>query len=162
MLLIILSASMVGSHFAKRLIERVSALECALRLYRYLHDRLKFLQPGVISLIDAAVQSGEFEKLSFLRECRENMKDSGDFADSWKKALENNTSSLGREASAVMASLSGVLGKTDLESQLAAIDYGAALLEKRLENAREYAKKHQRLYRTLGVLAGALVVALIA
>jgi len=152
---------MIGARFAGALTEKVSTLECVIRLYRYLHDRLKYMQPGVMPLIDAAVSSGEFEKLRFLRECRDNMKDSGDFSESWRKAVGNNAFSLGKEAVAVMASLSGVLGKTDLESQLAAIDYGASLLEKRLESAREYARRHQRLYRTLGVLAGALVVVLL-
>ena len=152
---------MIGVGLARALTERVSTLECAIRLYRWLHDRLKYMQPGVMSLIDAAHRSGEFHRLRFLRECRENMKDSGDFAVSWRQAVENNASAIGKEAAAVMVSLSDVLGKTDLESQLAAIDYGAALLEQRLQNAREYAKRHQRLYKTLGVLAGALEVVLI-
>ena len=152
---------MIGAGLARALTERVSMLERTIRLYRWLHDRLKYMQPSVMALIDAAYRSGEFKQLRFLTECHKNMKDSGDFSESWRHAVENSTGAVGEEAAAAMASLSDVLGKTDLESQLAAIDYGSKLLEQRLQNTREYAKRHQRLYRTLGVLAGALVAVLI-
>ena len=152
---------MIGAGLARALSDRVSTLECTIRLYRWIYDRLKYMQPGVMALVGAAYRSGEFERLKFLTQCHKNMKDSGDFSESWRQAVENNAGAVGKEAAAVMASLSEVLGKTDLESQLAAIDYGAVLLEQRLNDAREYAKRHQRLYRTLGVLAGALVVVLI-
>jgi stage III sporulation protein AB len=55
-----------------------------------------------------------------------------------------------------------VLGASDLESQLAAIDYGVSLLEARLAAAREYAAARGKLYGTLGVLAGLGIAVLIA
>lgn len=146
---------------AETLTERVSTLESVIRLYRFMHDRLRYIQPGVLPLINAAAASKEFQRLRFLKECRDQVENGEDFDINWKIAVKNDSAALGKEAASVVASLSDVLGKTDLESQLAAINYGAELLEQRLLSAREYAARHQRLYRTLGVLAGVLVVVLI-
>jgi stage III sporulation protein AB len=62
----------------------------------------------------------------------------------------------------VITGLGQVLGASDLESQLAAIDYGISLLEARLADARGHAAARGKLYDTLGVLAGLGVAVLIA
>jgi stage III sporulation protein AB len=141
---------------------RVALLEETIRLYRYLRDRLKYLRPSVSALIDAAASSEEFKSLGFLAACDARMKAGEGFEDSWIISVEEQAKALGGPVAQVVAGLGQVLGASDLESQLAAIDYGMALLEARLAAAREHAAARVKLYDTLGVLAGLGVAVLIA
>lgn len=145
---------MTGIWAAAGLSKRVLTLENTIRLYQYLRDRLKFLRPSVASLINQADGSGEFADLKFLSACNERMKNGMNFPESWTMSVHEYTDLLGREVAPVISGLSNVLGKSDLESQISAIDHGISMLETRLFNAREYTAKHKKLYQTLGVLAG--------
>lgn len=152
---------MTGIFAASGLLKRVLTLETVIRLYQYLYDRLKFLQPSVGSLISQAAVCAEFKDLTFLPACGESLRRGESFPESWKTAVEAFPE-LKREEKTVMLSLGDILGASDLESQLSAIEYGKALLETRLETAREYAGKHKKLYRTLGILAGLGIAILFA
>lgn len=145
---------MTGIWSSSGLSRRVSMLENTIRLYQYLRDRLKYLRPSIASLIGQAASSGEFPDLEFLHVCDEKMKNGMNFPESWTSSVSGDTARLGGEAARVVAGLSNVLGRSDLESQLSAIDCGIAMLEARLVDAREYAAKHKKMYQTLGVLAG--------
>lgn len=147
---------------ASGLSKRVLILENLIRLYRFLHDRLKYLQPSVSSLISQAAANGEFAQLAFLGVCRDEMQAGNTFPESWRIAVEKEKNNLGANAAAIVATLAEVLGAADLESQLAALQYGVSLLESRLEEARSYAAKHKKLYQTLGILAGLGLAVIIA
>lgn len=105
-------------------------------------------------MIHQAATSEEFVDLRFLSACDEKMINGVSFPESWASSVSEDMASLGKEASPIISGLSNVLGRSDLESQLSAIDYGIAMLEARLLDAREYASRHKKLYQTLGVLAG--------
>jgi stage III sporulation protein AB len=140
----------------------VALLEETIRLYRYLRDRLKYLRPSVPALIDAAAGTEDFKSLAFLAACDARMKAGEGFAESWRVSVEEQERELGGPVAQAIAGLGQVLGASDLESQLAAMDYGISLLEARLAAAREHAAARGKLYGTLGVLAGFGVAILFA
>lgn len=145
---------MTGASKASGLSKRVITLEYVIRLYQFMHDRLKYMRPSIDSLVNQAASAEEFAKLGFLAECGEKMRTGESFSESWRESVSRNANALGKQSAAIVADLSGILGRSDLESQLAALEYGKSMLETRLVEAREYASRHGRLYRTLGVLAG--------
>lgn len=114
------------------------------------------------SLIGRAAGAAEFSNLTFLLICEAKMQAGENFPESWREAVAEDASMLGKEAAPIVSQLAGVLGASDLESQLAALDHGIALLESRLREAREYARIHKKLYRTLGVLTGLMIAIVIA
>jgi stage III sporulation protein AB len=140
----------------------VKLIEESIRLYRYLRDRLKFLRPSVSTLIGTAASSGEFASLGFLGDCDARLSAGEGFCESWRTSVEAWAPALGKTAAPVIAGLGGVLGQSDLESQISAIDYGAAVLEDRLLAAREDAARYNRLYSALGVLAGLGIAIILA
>lgn len=160
--LIVLCCSTAGIWAASGLSKRVSTLEIVIRLYQYLRDSLKYLRPSVTMLIGRAAGEAEFSGLGFLRGCDEKMRSGKNFPESWREAISEDIATMGKEDAPIVLSLAGVLGASDLDSQLAALEHGMALLEARLGEAREYASKHKKLYRTLGVLAGLMVAIVIA
>ncbi len=137
-------------------------MEEVIRLYHYLHDRLKYMRPSVAALIGAANASGEFDSLEFLDACETRMKAGRPFGESWRSSVEENATALGEATARVVMGLGGVLGASDLESQLSAIEYGISVLESRLEESRERAGARMKLYGTLGMLAGLGAAVLVA
>lgn len=137
-------------------------LETVIRFYGYLHDRLKYLQPSVNSLIEQAVCSKEFDGLIFLPYCLKYMRQGKDFSESWGLAIYNSDTVLSEDITQIIHNISNTLGTSDLESQLSAILYDRSRLEQRLIEARNYAEKHKKLYQTLGVLSGLGLAVLIA
>lgn len=162
MALIVLCGSLTGLNLGRGLTARVRVLEEVIRLYRYLRDRLKYLRPSVSALIEAAAESGEFEALKFLPACNARMKSGLGFSESWRLSVAEEAPALGRDALPAVQSLAGVIGASDIDSQLSAIDYGISVLEDRLEQARQKAAGKSRLYGTLGLLAGLGVSVLVA
>lgn len=146
---------------AAGLSERVSSLERSLRLLCHLRDRLRFLRPSVRSLIQNAAAVEDFAPLGFLGRCRDEMERGVDFPSAWKEAVRS-ADVRDREARDILESLGDILGGSDLDSQLASLELCRDRLELCLEAAREHAAKHKKLYRTLGVLAGAAAAIILA
>lgn len=144
---------MMGISKASELAKRVTAIETLIRFYGYLHDRLKYLQPSVSSLIEQAAGSREFEELEFISRCHEKMINGKDFAESWESAVNCNTI-YSYNVTQIIINIANTLGTSDLESQLEAIEYDKSRLEQRLIEVRDYAEKHKKLYQTLGVVSG--------
>lgn len=162
MALIVLCCSMMGFLKAATLSNRVIMLENVIRLYQYLHDRLKFLQPSVNSLIEQASSSQEFSNIEFLSVCNVMMNAGKSFPESWRESVYSIDTILDVKDIDIIQNISNTLGMTDIESQLAALGYDKARLGSNLEEARDYAAKHKKMYQTLGVLSGLLIAIFIA
>ncbi|WP_418703926.1 stage III sporulation protein AB, partial [Anaerotruncus massiliensis (ex Liu et al. 2021)] len=76
----------------------------------------------------------------------------------WREAVEKQGGSLTREDAAIVEALADTLGQCDLDGQLSSLSHAKALLAMQLAAARERCESHGKLYRTMGLLAGAFVV----
>lgn len=92
--------------------------------------------------------------------CRERMLRGDSFPVAWRTAVAQSPGALKGEEVRILASLADVLGTTDLDSQLSALDYTGEQLRRCHAAAGQKRDKCQKLYGTLGVLAG-LAVAII-
>lgn len=143
---------------ASGLSKRVSGIETALVLIGHLHDRLRYLQPPLTELLESALALEQLREAAYLAPCLDSMGRGVPFPTSWRTAVESHCGALGREEAELLAALGDILGSTDLDSQLASLTYTRQSLEHRLELARQFSQKHQKLYGTLGVLAGIAIV----
>lgn len=140
---------------ASGLSARLRRLETCTALLGEMSGRLKYLQPTVQSLVTSLAAQDRFSELRFLKLCAADIGEGGEFSTAWRKSLEREERSLGREESALLASLGDVLGRTDLESQLAAISLTGGQLEQRVGAGREKMRRQESLYRSMGMLGGA-------
>lgn len=152
---------MTGIFMASGLSKRVSGIENAVALLAHIHDRMRFLSPTVGGLVESACGVGKLRGVAYLTVCREQMGRGVPFPTAWREAVWQYPGSLGAEEAALMASLSEVLGSSDLESQLNAVAYTRSRMEELLEQSREYRRKHQKLYGSLGILTGLAIVILL-
>jgi len=145
---------MMGILAASSLSARLRRLELCVSLLGEISGRLSYLQPTTQSLIAALAAQARFAAIGFLRKCAAEMGRGEPFSPSWQLALEGERQALGREESALLASLGDVLGRSDLDSQLNAIALTREQFEQRLAERREKMRKQESLYRSMGVLGG--------
>lgn len=74
--------------------------------------------------------------------------------EAWKNALEESKTNLKEEDIKVLKNLSKLLGKTDIDGQLSEIELIEKFIEEQITNAEEEQKKNEKLYKSLGILAG--------
>lgn len=139
---------------ASGLSRKVREIETAVQLLAHLYDRMKWFQPTMNSLVETAGELPTFRELLYLVACRRGMGLGESFPAAWRAALEQEHGALGGEETAILLGLGDILGATDLEGQLAALAFARREMELRLETARADRSRYQKLYSTLGVLAG--------
>lgn len=140
---------------AASLWERVRRLEECSALLGEMALRLRHLAPTMEGMIVFFAQRERYEKLLFPQKCQKEMAEGSAFPVAWQTALQGCEALLGREETALVAALGDVLGQTDLDSQLQALEGTRELLDQRIEGARQISQRRSSLYRTMGVLGGA-------
>ena len=86
-----------------------------------------------------------------------NMKEKS-AGEAWNEAVESTYTNLNSEDRNVLKSLSKMLGKTDLEGQLKEIELTENFLNYQIEKAETERQKNEKLYKTLGIVAGVGIV----
>ena len=76
----------------------------------------------------------------------------------WENCIQNADISIKQEDKDVLKKLGKLLGQTDVEGQISEIEVTENFLNMQIENAEEEKKKNQKIYKTLGVVAGLVFV----
>lgn len=81
---------------------------------------------------------------------------------SWRKAVEENGQmNITQEDKSVFLRLSRLLGQTDLEGQINEIELVDSFLNTQIEEAEDEKTKNEKLNKTLGMIAGLVIVILV-
>lgn len=99
-------------------------------------------------------QSESFAGFTFLKECLRQLQGGVLFPDAWKAGVRGFRGSLTDRDKEILESVSDILGSSDYESQLNALELNITLLEENLKEALAEKNTGGKLYRTLGVLIG--------
>lgn len=76
----------------------------------------------------------------------------------WENCIQDADISIKQEDKDVLKKLGKLLGQTDVEGQISEIEVTENFLNMQIENAEEEKKKNQKIYKTLGVVAGLVFV----
>ena len=77
--------------------------------------------------------------------------------ESWSMALEESETNMKTEDVNILKSLGNLLGKTDKEGQISEIELMQTFIETQISKAEEEKVKNEKLYKTLGTLAGVAI-----
>lgn len=81
---------------------------------------------------------------------------------SWEMSIDKNSDYLKEEDKNILKSLGKLLGKTDINGQIAQLKLVNNFLEKQINDAEEEKNKNEKMYKKLGVIVGmAMIVVLI-
>lgn len=82
--------------------------------------------------------------------------------DAWNEAIEDGQSNMIPEDKNILKNLGRLLGKTDIDGQIAEIELVNNFLDDQIELAKQERNKNEKMYKTLGGVIGlALVIILI-
>lgn len=79
----------------------------------------------------------------------------------WNKSIDESITNLSKEDKNVLKGMGKLLGKTDIQGQLKQIQLVKTFLDNQLLQASEEKKKNEKLYRTLGITFGIMIVIII-
>ena len=157
---IMLCCTGVGFELAGRLRARVHALELAGAVLDGLAGEISYRLTPPAQAVEILCQRPAFSRAPYLACCAALGKKRVPFPDAWRQAIAEQSDGLEQEDAQILAALADTLGQADLDGQLASIAHTRSLLAVQLTQARERAKTHTGLYRTLGALTGAFFIIL--
>ena len=78
--------------------------------------------------------------------------------DVWENCIQDADISIKQEDKDILKKLGKLLGQTDIEGQISEIEVIENFLDMQIENAEDERKKNQKMYKTLGIVAGLVFV----
>jgi len=78
--------------------------------------------------------------------------------DAWLEAIDKSDTNLIKEDIDIIKNLNKLLGKTDIEGQISEIELTTTFIDKQIENARDEQLKNVKMYKTLGLVVGLVIV----
>ena len=152
MVLVFVSCTVAGSLLAtseKRRLERSEALKALLS--HITREIEHFRTP--LDTVFASFANEALEKTGFLRDLREN---------SLSHALlkSGNIFAYSEDTFAAIINFSELLGKSEYNDQVARCKHMLSVLEEDLKKRREEYPKNKKMYTSLGVLSGLMIIVL--
>ncbi len=76
----------------------------------------------------------------------------------WEDQVNNYNSYLNKEDKEIIKMFGKLLGKTDKNGQISEIELSRKFIEKQIEKAEDEKQKNVKLYRSLGVIIGFVII----
>ncbi len=157
----ILSALIVlaANTLAKRKTERIEILSSVSLMINYIDTQIAYSRLSVPKLLKSLENSGEFSKLSFLKDADALLAGGQESKTAWKTAVEDylKVSPLVKEDGETLIAFFNGLGSTDIEGQRNNCKTYSELFKMKAESMRKKAESSAKLYNCLGMTAAALV-----
>lgn len=152
----ILAGAVLGANESGKLKKKCVICGEIRELFTQLHIKIRYSAPDVYELIGELRGLALFSNLDFIGRLPSEFSPDINFHENWQKAVSSDAS-LGEDEKRLLISFGAVLGTSDIDGQLMAIEEAIETLsgieDRRIE---EYSRKG-KLYRSLGMLSGVMV-----
>lgn len=142
--------------------KRLEELRQFLSACRCMERELGCREPDMAELLSRLAEHTEGAVSSFFTACRQELCALGSrsFASIWREQLSHMLLRIRPQEQAQIAALGDILGQYDRESQCVALGRTAAELEAQLHRDQAEEQKQTKLYMTLSIAGGLLLVVL--
>lgn len=152
--IITIVTSLAGNYFSFMLKSRLSALKKMNYMIDEIIAFLRFKSPTVYEIVRELREDGRFEEFDFLSEISEDVP----FRQSWRNAVRKNPPrGMTKSDAELLVDVGTQLGTSDTESQISNLGLQRTELMSALSDAEADYRKKSKLYRSMGVLAGAFI-----
>lgn len=156
LLIIIAVTSFTGNYFSSALKTRLTNLKKINYLIDEIIILLRFKAATVYEITDYLLKNESFSDFSFLTDIRDN--ENYTFQSNWCNALKTNPPpSLKKTDLEILLGIGRKLGTSDMEGQISNLNLQRTELEMLISSLEADYEKKSKLYRSLGVLAGAFI-----
>lgn len=153
-LLIVLTSSGTGFLLASNLNKRVENIELILSMIERIKTNICYSKTPTPQIIINLASYNLYKPLTFLSECQNMMREKTDFPTAWKKSVDKSSLHLQKDDITYLKSIGEILGSSDAESQINALDLTAGFLEQNLNDAKTIKNTNGKMYKALGTLFG--------
>lgn len=137
-----------------KLSERVKTAELLISLVDEFSSQIRFQSLTISEIVGNINSNDSYSRLDFVGEIMKMLKSRYDIHNVWNEAVMKSDI-LCKEEKEILVSMGNMLGTSDISGQISALELHRKRLERVFSKAvREYEQKG-RMYRSLGVLAGA-------
>ena len=126
-----------------------------------LSQELSFSLSEPQDLIGRLAGFHEFAKTDYIADTAQRLRHGERFSEAWAKALGASEVPFDDEDRRILLLVGGILGASDLESQLNGLSHCAEQLKMRLRADQPKVEERSKLARTIGLLAGVCLAVLL-
>ncbi len=154
---IFLSSSLLGILFSKKYVNRVNELREFKNALNMFKTKIRYTYEPIPEIFTEISESINSNIGTVFKQAAEKMNIYA-AGEAWDLSLKIDDLNIDEEDRMVLRNLSKLLGKTDLEGQLNQIEMTSDFLDKQIRKAENQKDKSERMYRTLGMIAGMGIV----
>lgn len=155
-MLIFLAASSFGIYLSDNIKRKRERFETELKILKEISLMIRWNSLTLHEIADELYNNKSFSEFEFIKYLKENCSKIRSFPKAWEKSVLS-VKSLCCEERKLLLEVGSVLGATDKEGQLSSIELFCTRLEKMIESESEKYKIKGKMYRSLGVMAGAMI-----
>lgn len=157
LIILLLSSSYVGIAYSKKFQNRVIELKEMKSLLNIFLTKIKLTYEPIPKIFEELGNLGKSNINSLFKIASKYMENIS-AGESWKKALQTQNTNLNKEDLGVIENLSNLLGKVDVDGQISEIELVDSFLETQLKKAEQECAKNTKMYKTLGIVIGLVIV----
>ena len=154
-IMIFSAASMTGAYLSASLHQRCIRLETLRRMTEDIASYIRYRELTVYEIVQELSTDSFYRDFDFVCCLSRNLDRHRPFYGQWESAADECRFK-GDERNLIL-SLGNVLGTSDTQGQLAAIELYSAKLDSMIKASDEQYSRKGKLYRSLGVLSGAML-----
>lgn len=157
LILIFSTSSLIGIFLSKKYTNRVKNLKEFKVVLNQFETKIKYTYETIPEIFKNISNNTNIEISKIFLNAVNKMKVE-EAGIAWNEAIDNSNIEINKEDKNVLKNLSKLLGKTNLEGQLSEIELTNTFLDKQIELAEKEKIKNEKLYKTLGICVGLVIV----
>ena len=158
--LILVSSTIIGITFSKKYTYRVKELQEMKNALNIFMTKIKFTYEPIPSTFLYISEKVEGNVSKIFKNATEEMENKP-AGEAWDKSLDAIVTNMKKEDIDIIRNLGRLLGKTDIEGQISEIKLVNNFLDIQIKDAEEEKNKNEKMYRTLGIVAGMTITILL-
>ena len=147
---------MIGLTYSVALKRNQTQIDELIQLITWLKIDIRYNQSQLGDMVNRICSSSKFNNLNFLNNLKNNMMNMP-FPNAWEKSISDWNSSISQDDKDLLKSMSSILGASDANGQIMALEHVEHRFKISLQSAREVYNKKGKLFRSLGILIGLAV-----
>lgn len=159
LILIFIGCTSIGYYYAMKFKKRVIELKELKSSLNIMKSKIQFTYKPLGEIFEELSKIAKICISDMFREASLNVK-TLNAKDAWNLAVEDtkNLSSFNIEDINLIKSVGNMLGKTDIKGQVSNLEVSIDFIDTQIQKAEEECKKSEKMYKSLGSIAGLAIV----
>ena len=158
--LLLVACTLIGRFLSKKYVYRLNELEEMKNALNIFMTKIKFTYEPIPSTFLYISEKVEGNVSKIFKNATEEMENKP-AGEAWDKSLDAIVTNMKKEDIDIIRNLGRLLGKTDIEGQISEIKLVNNFLDIQIKDAEEEKNKNEKMYRTLGIVAGMTITILL-